>query len=522
MNSFRESGPPDGATPAGYAWLIATYGLRIPAPPTLTAIAGQHRPRERGGWSIKPQRYAPDSTFADQVSFALKWEGVNLAVLRALFGAVPETAITEAVRATPTGEQTRRLWFLYEWLTGNVLDLTDAGKVTAVDVVNPRQQFALSRGTLSKRHRVRDNLPGTREFCPLVRRTPLLTALTDSALREKVNAVIGAVHPDVMARAAAFLLLSDSRASFHIEGERPARDRAHRWAQSIASAGTTALSIEAFEALQRLVIGDDRFVRLGLRTRGGFVGMHDRFSQEPLPDHIDARHEDLRSLVNGIVRFDERAGRGAMDAVVSAASIGFGFVYAHPFEDGNGRVHRWLLHHVLSGAGLAPAGVVFPVSSVMLREIASYRKVLESYSRPLLACIDWRPTLDGNVEVLNDTADWYRYFDATAHAEFLYHCVRTTIESDLPYEVAYLRAYDTFAMAIGAMVDMPTRTRDLLHRFLRQNNGRLSQRARGAEFANLTDGEVAVIEAHYAESVSALPPAPAYVDGTVPLREEDT
>jgi hypothetical protein len=39
---------------------------------------------------------------------------------------------------------------------------------------------------------------------------------------EQVKAVTGAVNPDVMARAAAFLLLSDSRASFHIEGEKPA------------------------------------------------------------------------------------------------------------------------------------------------------------------------------------------------------------------------------------------------------------------------------------------------------------
>lgn len=505
MNRFRESGAPDGAAPAGYAWLIATYGLRLPVTPTRTAIAGQHRPRERDGWSIKPERYAPDETFADQVSFALKWEGVNLAVLNRLVRAVPEAAITEAIRATPVGAQTRRLWFLYEWLTGKVLDLPDAGKVTAVDVVNPRQQFALSRGTLSRRHRVRNNLPGTREFCPLVRRTAALNTLAESGLSDNVKAVIGAVHPDVMARAAAFLLLSDSRASFHIEGETPARDRAHRWAQSIASAGTTDLSIEAFEALQRLVIGDDRFVRLGLRTQGGFVGTHDRFTQEPLPDHIDARHQDLPSLVNGIVSFDERAGRGAMDAIVAAASMGFGFVYVHPFEDGNGRVHRWLLHHVLSAAGFAPDGVVFPVSAVMLREITAYKKVLESYSRPLLPCIDWRPTADGNVEVLNDTGDLYRYFDATAQAEFLYHCVRTTIESDLPYEVAYLKAYDAFTTAISLMVDMPGRTLDLLHRFLRQNSGRLSQRARGGEFASLTDGEVADIEARYAESVAELP-----------------
>ncbi len=457
-----------------------------------------------------PERYGPDNTLADQVSFALKWEGVNLAVLNGLFRAVPATEIAHVIRAIPVGAQTRRLWFLYEWLTGHTLDLPDAGRVTAVNVVDPRQQFALSTGALSTRHRVRNNIPGTREFCPLVRRTPALDAFAASGLSEQVKDVIGSVHPDVMARAAAFMLLSDSRASFQIEGEKPARDRASRWAQSIAAAGITVLSIEAFEALQRLVIGDDRFVQLGLRTQGGFVGTHDRLTQEPLPDHIDARPEDLRSLMNGIVRFDERAGHGAMDAIVAAASMGFGFVYVHPFEDGNGRLHRWLLHHVLSASGFAPNGVVFPVSAVMLREISSYKQVLESYSRVLLPCIDWRPTAHGNVEVLNDTADWYRYFDATAHAEFLYHCVRTTIASDLPYEVAYLKAYDAFATALSEIIEMPERTVSLLHRSLYQNNGRLSNRARTSEFSRLTDVEISEIEARYAESVAGLPAVPGY------------
>ena len=31
----------------------------------------------------------------------------------------------------------------------------------------------------------------------------------------------------------------------------------------------------------------------------------------------------------------------------------------------------------------------------------------------------WRPTPERNVEVLNQTADLYRYFDCTEEAEFL-------------------------------------------------------------------------------------------------------
>jgi hypothetical protein len=506
VNVLRDRHLPAGARLLGYAWLIERFGLRVPRPPRLAAAAGRHRPREAPGWLLLPERHSPSQdTLAAHLTIALKWEGVDLGVLAALFAAVSDEDVAEAVRSAPLGAYMRRAWFLHEWLTGRRLDLQDLGKVRAVDAVHPEQQIALAGGTISPRHRVRDNLPGTRAFCPLVRRTPAVVRWQEMRLDARARAVTGRTHPDLLARAAAFLLLSDSKASYRIEGERPSPDRAMRWARTIARAGTTALSAESLEELQRQVVGDDRFVKLGLRTQGGFVGEHDRHTQEPIPDHVSARWEDLPSLMDGIVAYDERAGRGATDAIVAAAVAAFGLVYVHPFEDGNGRIHRWLIHHVLAASGFTPPDVVFPVSAVILREIAEYRKVLESYSRPLLQCIDWRPTPEGNVEVLNDTASWYRYFDATAHAEFLYRCVQTTVEHDLPYEVAYLEAYDRFTAGITAMVDMPARTLDLLHRFLRQNEGRLSQRAREREFAALTDQEVARAEALYAEFAASLP-----------------
>lgn len=508
MNTFRTHGIPGDAKRAGYAWLIDRFALELPARAQLAAIAGRHRPRTTDGWLVLPEQYAPRNNLGAQLTFALKWEGVDLAVLDALFRVVPAADIAAIVRETPAGAQTRRLWFLYEWLRDSRLDLPDAGKVTAVNVVDPKRQFALGSGAISTRHRVRNNLPGTPAFCPMVRRTVALDELAKGGLAERVHEVIGNVHPDLLTRASAFLLLSDSRASYRIEGEAPSPDRARRWAQTIESAGATALSMEAFEALQHVVIGDARFVRLGLRTEGGFIGEHDRQTQAPIPDHISARAEDLPSLIRGIVEYDQRAGRGEMDPVVAAAVEAFGFVYAHPFEDGNGRIHRWLLHHVLAASGFAPAGVVFPVSAVILREIAAYRRVLESYSRPLLERIDWRATPDGNAEVLNETASWYRYFDATAHAEFVYRCVEATITVDLPFEVAYLRAFDRFVEGVSTIVDMPARTLDLLHHSLRQNRGRLSARAREREFAALTDDEAARIEALYAASVAALPPPP--------------
>jgi hypothetical protein len=195
----------------------------------------------------------------------------------------------------------------------------------------------------------------------------------------------------------------------------------------------------------------------------------------------------------------DRGAAQSLDAVVAAAALAFGFVYVHPFVDANGRIHRYLIHHILTRRGFSPSGVVFPVSAAILERILEYRTVLEDYSQRLLPVIQWEPTPDGNVRVVNDTGDFYRYFDATPHVEFLYGCVQKTIDEDLPRETAFLAGYDRFRARIEAIVDMPDRTIDLLFGFLRQNAGQLSQRARMKEFTRLSDDEVAAAESAYRE-----------------------
>ncbi len=115
--------------------------------------------------------------------------------------------------------------------------------------------------------------------------------------------------------------------------------------------------------------------------------------------------------------------------------------------------------------------------------------MLESYSSRLLPLIGWESTEQFNVRVLNDTADFYRFFNPTPNAEFLYAGVRKTIEEDLPNETDFLRRYDQFRRFVTGLIDMPDRTIDLLFHFLRQNEGRLSDRARKREFNALTDTE---------------------------------
>ena len=500
-NIFQEHRLPEAATLAGYGALIDAYELTVPRPRKLSATGSHHRIVEDDAWRIMTPRHAPSADLDGHLTFALKYEGLDLAVLKRLFAATGPDAIAGIVRSKPTGSYARRIWFLFEWLTGERLDLPDAEGGRYVAVVDPERQFT-TEGENAPRYRVKNNLPGTRDFCPLVFRTPKLEEFRAMDLPGRARAVFANVPRDLLARTASFLLLKDSRSSYAIEGERPPQDRIQRWGRAIGEAGRQPLDRDELLRLQRVVIGDARFIKPGFREEGGFVGEHDRETRMPFPEHISARHEDLPSLTDGMIAFDQGTLRHS-DPVVAAAVLAFGFVYVHPLEDGNGRLHRYLIHHVLAERGFNPPGVVFPVSAAILDRIDEYRTVLESYSARLLPLIKWEPTKGFNVRVLNDTGDFYRFFDATPHAEFLYSCVRKTIEEDLPSETAFLRNYDAFRGQVESIVEMPERTIDLLFRFLQQNGGILSRRARANEFRALTEDEAARIERAYAETMIA-------------------
>lgn len=243
--------------------------------------------------------------------------------------------------------------------------------------------------------------------------------------------------------------------------------------------------------------GREAFFMPGCRIEGGFVGDHDRTTGMPIPVHISTRAEDLESLLNGLMETYKILSDSDFNPVLMVTIVAFGFVFIHPFEDGNGRIHRYLFHHVLAEKGFVSKGLVFPISAVIMQRIDDYRETLEHYSKLRLELIDWRPNEKNNVEVLNDTADLYRYFDATRQAEFLFECVEETVNKTLPEEVDYLTKYDLLNEFIKNYIDMPDKLVNLLIRLLGQNNGKLSNRARDKEFNQLTDAEIQAIEQKY-------------------------
>jgi Fic family protein len=488
----------EGSSLAGYSALISAHGLKIPVPDHLCAIGPKHKKYDYERWHIFTPRHTPKDTLNGHLVFALKYEGVDLAVLNALFQKIEPEEIKGIILSEPTGRYSRRLWFLWEWLRDEQLDIEEATMGNFVPLIDSKLQYD-GESYPSRRHRVRNNLPGTRNFSPLIRKTKKLEEFIAKKLSETAIKNIGQTHPDILSRAAAFLLLKDSKASYTIEGETPPHNRIERWGRAIGEAGKRKISVLELEYLQQIVIEDNRFITPGLRKEGDFVGEHDRTTGMPMPDHISACANDLNTLVSGLVDTYELLCKDNFDAVLLATILAFGFVFIHPFEDGNGRIHRYLFHHLLAEKDFVPKGLIFPVSAVILTRIEDYRKVLEHFSKARLDLIEWRPTEKNNIEVLNETIDLYRYFDATKQAEFFFECVEETVNKTLPEEIAYLGKYDILNEFIKNYIDMPDKLVDLLIRFLSQNDGKLSKRARRREFEKLTDDEIRVIEEKYAE-----------------------
>jgi hypothetical protein len=498
LSVFHGRAVPEDGVIVGYGAIIEAYKLAVPIPEKLTFISTKKRQFENKEWKVLPSRYLPEENLYKQITFALKYEGVDLLLFKKLFEVLKKTELEEMIQQEIQGQFSRRIWFLYEWLMETKLNLPDLKTGNLVPVVDEKLQYAID-GVRSPRHKVINNLPGNQDFCPLIRKTEKLEEYIESNIRQEKSKYLNRVHKDILQRASSFLLLKDSKASFSIEGENPRNNRAARWGIAIGQAGKNELSITELNRLQQLVIENDRFVKMGIRSQQGFIGDRDRETQEPIPDHISARYEDLEKLMAGWLQTQKILTESRLDPILVAAKIAFGFVFIHPFVDGNGRLHRYIIHHILSQTGYTEQGIIFPISASILTHIKDYAKSLESYSHPILNFIDWKPSENNNVEILNDTIDYYRYFDATRQAEFLFYCVNDTLVHIIPNEVEYLKKYDAFKQFLDHRFEMPDNMISLIVGFLEQGNGTLSVRSRKKEFSALTQKEVEEIETTFKE-----------------------
>ncbi|MCK5854169.1 MAG: Fic family protein, partial [Sulfurovaceae bacterium] len=301
-------------------------------------------------------------------------------------------------------------------------------------------------------------------------------------------------YPDrLVKRALSYLYTKETKSSFEIEQIKPSSSRVEKFIALLKEAQKDDFCTKEKLLLLQNRIVDARFKDTDYRATQNYVGESITYTQEKI-HYISPKPDVLDELMDGLITAHQKIKDNPNLAVLHATIIAYGFVYLHPFEDGNGRIHRFLLHNILAHEGFTPKNMIFPLSAVMLKNPNEYEVSLEYFSSKLLSLIDYDLDDNGKMEVLNDTALWYRTIDMTQQVEALYGFIEKTINEELEQELEFIVRYDTSKRAIQSIVDMPDREIDLFIRFVMQNGGKLSTTKRKKYFEFLSEEEVVLME----------------------------
>ncbi len=497
----------------GYSTLIERYNLAASPLQVCTRIDAKIKGRE-SQHSVDQDillfepKYQPEDSLAGHLQFALRYEGINLEVLSLLFQQTGKDELNAWLIESPTSIYARRAGFLFEWLTGQTLEPNVPSKTRYVELVDNEIQFGLKKGESDTRFRVNNNLPGNRDFCPLVRRTQYLTEMVDYDLREKTRKTLAGYDDDLLRRAASYLYLKETQSSFEVEREKPSPDRAQRFADLLRQTDTKIpLTEDRLVELQQAVV-DPRFHEFTWRHQQNWVGKDHGYRKQI--DFVPARPDDVPALMSGLLLLATQSRSSntedvddhyevQIDPVILATAIAFGFVFIHPFMDGNGRIHRYLIHEVLANAGFTPRGIILTVSAVILANLDDYVSVLEAFSKPLRARTNYNPDTP-DIPATGNDAVYFRYFDATHQAEFLYQALVRTVEEDLEKEINYLLGFDHAYKALNDLLDWPAHSLELFIRVVQQNNGTLSKAKHDSHFGWMKEEEIKEAEKHVVEA----------------------
>ncbi|HSV81894.1 MAG TPA: Fic family protein [Ramlibacter sp.] len=482
------------ADPVGCVWLARRYGLDLVMPlATVSNIGGRRSSHTEDGTTRETfaESMRPEESLRGHLTFHLKHEAPHLEFLSRLFAACDGSELVTWFNNEPTGQYVRRACFLYEWLTGKQLSVEPSVPVGYVDVLDADRVVAASpaKAVANRRWRVRDNMPGTPAFCPIVRKTPQMLKsmeLDVVALLAELGREFG---EDLLMKSAVWMTQRESRSSFAIEGEADKADRIQRFAGVLGrrtGQGDLPLTEAALAELQAEILGRvTSLQQFGIRSSPVFVG--EVHGYQEIVHYVAPPAEDLRPMLEGLATFIDRT--QGQSPVMRSAVAAFGFVYIHPLADGNGRVHRFLINDLLRRDGVVKDPIILPVSSLIASDGAerrAYDRILEVISRPLMLSLagqyefGQRVTYpDGITSNLKFTGDEsarhvWRLMDLSRHVAYLAGVVERTIKEDMREESRYLRNHAQARAAIKDIIEMPDAQIDRVIRSIEVNKGALS------------------------------------------------
>lgn len=485
----------------GGAWLQARYGLALVMPLAVQSrIGGRRRTQLADGIQTETfvESMRPSANLRGHLTFHLKHEVLHLEMLWRLFErvesgeSVAQGELVAWINDEPSGQYARKAGFLFEWLTSRQLDVQAPIAGPYVDVLDDRHLVAASneQSVPNRRWRVRDNLPGSPAFCPIIRKTRDFDVAVAVDIQSLLNDLALEFGEDVLMRSAVWMTLRESKSSFAIEGEAHQSDRIQRFADVLSrrtGEGPLPLNEASLAQLQSEILGQRTTLQqYGIRQSPVFVGEVVRYQE--VVHYVAPPAGGMQTMLEGLAMFWERT--QGQSAVMRSAVVAFGFVYIHPLADGNGRVHRYLINDALRRDGVVKDPMILPVSSLISSDSAerrAYDRILDTVSRPLMGALagayEFAPTqtiypdgIPSNFVFKGDDIAWpvWRYLDLTRHVVYLSDVLARTIRDDMREESRYIHRHAQARAAIKGIVEMPDMQIDRIIRSVETNQGKLS------------------------------------------------
>ncbi|MBT5228973.1 MAG: Fic family protein, partial [Methylococcales bacterium] len=414
-------------------------------------------------------------TVPEHLEVAIKYQGIRLSYLSPIFDVIDVSELTEYIKEKPKSDIRRCIWYLYEWLTEEALAIEES-TAAYTNLLDDQYYFTSANSRRHSRTRVINNLLGNKQFCPMVRKTTKMKSLAKRDVMAMAQHHLSALSPfldtETLGRSVSYLYTKETKSSTEIEKEDTREEKTKKFFRVLKSSGTQPLDKNRLLFVQNQIVQNE-LKDTDYRAKEIYVGT---------TRHIGGIGEDIhyigpkaiymQSLMDGLLALHEMLMiENTLPVMLHAAIISFGLVYIHPFSDGNGRTHRYLIHDILKSRGEKKQNFIIPVSAAILQRQNEYDQVLESFSTSIMAMIDYDLDEDDHSIVINnDLIYLYRYPDLTEHVEFLYDMMECAITEDLLEEIVFILKFDGIKQIINQQYDLPNQKLDLLVRLLLSNH----------------------------------------------------
>jgi Fic/DOC family len=491
----------------GYEYLRRSLNLTSLPPAKPALIRPVTRVEDDGTYLSVPRHVAPPEGGAlHHLLFALKHEGTDLTIISQAVKHLDVTQLRKALWETPNGGYIRKACYFWERFTGNVLEDIPAPGGIVVPVFSPSEYLTRStkESTRDQKWRIDFNGLGTLAYNPMVRRTQRLKALLRADIMGQVDSFIEETGPELLDRALAWAYLHETEGSYALERESPPEDKARAFASLLRQAHEPrTLTEEYLVELQNAVISNPYEKAVQFRTEQNWLKGPARgaagVSYVPPPPELAY---ELMAQLQHLAALPPKS----IDPLVQASIASFGFVFIHPFMDGNGRLSRWLFHHSLCQSGRLRRGAILPVSIAMKRNEEAYLAALTGYSRPMRDrwLVRW---IDEDKYEFTFQADaaLYRYWDATKCVEFGLEMAQQALQRDLRQETEFLAGYDTARRVVEARFDIRSEFLSNLLVSCFQNQGTLSKNRRKQYVGRVPETAFDVIESAVRQAMQGQP-----------------